>query len=192
MDLTFAENYENSLFLIEAPSQIVEKVMNKEELILKGGEVTILCTSEKSYELKYLETTNTFILVNSPAEMEGEKKQISLMTNHTLECQEYNPKKYTIFNLLKHECSLNYDLNTGDDSFNSFQNKYSLSDLFAISELSSSVFNKIIDDFGIFEKNECACVVDENFLYSFLDDILILLSKESVNYDRIHVDMIFS
>jgi hypothetical protein len=192
MDLTFTDNYENSVFLIEVPPQIVDKITNNQELILKGSDVTILCTSDKSYELKYLETTNTFILVNSPAEMHGEKKQISLMTNHTLECLEYNPKKYPIFNLLKHECNLNYDLSTGEDSFSSFKNKYSLTDLFSISELSSSVFAKIIEDFGIFEKNDCACVMDENFLYSFLDDILILLSKESVNYDKIPLDEIFS
>ncbi len=196
MELHFLEEYENTLMLIEVPDSIAETIKNKGDLIIKGGDQTILCSNEKSYELKYVETSNTFLLLSNPAMQDGaineNRKDITLMTNHSLECVEYTPRKFTVYNILKQECSLNYIKETGEDNFHQFERKLSLGELFAMSELCDNDFSKMVDTFGIFERNGYACVHNESFLYSIIDDILVMLSKENLDYERISVDQVFS
>jgi hypothetical protein len=196
MELHFSEQYDKDFMLIEVPDSIAERINSNGELILKGGEQTILCTNDKSYELKYVETSNTFIVLSNPAMSDGnineDRKEISLMINHTLECADYTPRKFNIFNILKHECSLNYNRETGESNFNSFERKYTIKELFSMSELCSNDFKKMIEIYGIFEKNGYACVHDESFLFSILDDILVMLHKENANYEKISSEEIFS
>jgi hypothetical protein len=196
MELHFSEQYEKDYMLIEVPDSIAEIIKSNGELLIKGGEQTILCTNDKSYELKYVETSNTFMVLSIPAMSDGNinenRKEISLMINHTLECAEYTPRKFNVFNILKHECSLNYIKETGEDNFNSFEKKYTINELFAMCELCNNDFQKMIDTFGIFEKNGLACVHNESFLFSILDDILVMLAKENANYEKISSDEIFS
>jgi len=149
-----------------------------------------LCTKDKSYELKYLETTNSFLLLKDAAQEEN-KKEIKLMVNHTLECTDYNPKKFSIINILKSECSLNYNRFTGEDNCNSFLSKYSIENLFAMSELCSSEFYNMIIEYGIFEKNGLACVFEDSFLFSVIFDILSKISNNEIPHVNVSIQEIF-
>ena len=183
------------LFLVEVPNKLIDYIMSKGELMVKGIENSILCTDYTSFELKYLETTNNYILLtdkkvedyeenstnldpNQSLELKQSSKVINLITQHTLEINEYTPKKYTIYNLLKQNCALSYDFQTGEDNFNNFENKYTIEDLFSLSELCSRDFLKMIKDFSFFEKNGYICIFEEKFLYNYLYSLLLNLWKE--------------
>ena len=65
MELYFSSNYDtNSLFLLQIPQNLLDNLEKEEELIIKGTSPTILCTKDKGYELKLLETTNTLLLIS--------------------------------------------------------------------------------------------------------------------------------
>jgi hypothetical protein len=66
--------------------------------------------------------------------------------------------------------------------------------LFAMSELCSNDFYKMVEEFGIFEKDGVACVYNESFLFTILDDILVMISKdvENFNYENIIMEEVFS
>ena len=188
MEIYFSDNYNNNdLFLLEVPNDLIEYIKtikennnnnnNNNELIIKGIEPTILCTNDKNFEVKFLDTTNTFLVLSNENSTNNDKLNISLLTNHTLECQELTPKKYFIYNLLKKNCSLNYDLKTGLNNFNSFDKKFTIDECFAISDLPRKKFNEmLIKENILIYLNKYLCVFNENFLFELLTDLLKLIS----------------
>ena len=105
MELYFSSNYDtNSLFLLQVPKNLLENIEKEEELIIKGNSPTILCTKDKGYELKILETTNTLLIVNNKDSKN--QKEIILKTDHSIEATNTTPRKYFIYNLLKKFCVL--------------------------------------------------------------------------------------
>lgn len=116
MEIEFGEEYDLEKYtLIEVPPAIVDNIHNGDRLVLKGNEVSILCTDKKSYELRYLETSNSLYLLRA-LNFENEQiknAEILFMSNHIIECTEVIPKKYSIINKIKYNCSLNYDERTG-------------------------------------------------------------------------------
>ena len=116
MDIEFGEQYDADRYtLIEVPSNIVDNITKGDKLIIKGNEVTVLCTETKSYELKYLETSNCLYLLKAGnKELDVYKKaEILTMSNHIVECIEVIPKKYSVISKIKYNCRLSYDYKTG-------------------------------------------------------------------------------
>jgi len=125
MEIEYTEDYDNEQYsLIEVTPNILESI-NKESsssLLIKGNNTSFLCTSDKSYELKYLETSNSLLLLkeeklynnnnnnNNPKET---KSNIIHISNHLIECNEVTPKKYPFVQKIKYECSINYSDSTG-------------------------------------------------------------------------------
>lgn len=178
MELYFSDNYdESSLFLMEVPGTVLDYIKKGEgELIIKGSEPTILCTDSNHFELKFLETSNTYMVIDSEKE-ESQRKDITLMTYHTLECCEFSPKKYHIYNILKKNCSLNYDLTTGENNFNSFTNRYTKEECFAISDLPLQKFNQLLEEQTIFAyQDRYMCIFNMEFSYDIVGSILRAIS----------------
>jgi len=116
MEICFDEYYDrNNIVLIEIPQNVLDSIEKNEKLILKGNEQTILCTPNKSYELKYLDTTNNFLLLEQQA---PEKLNLKFQTQHTLECIEINPKKNNLVDILKNNI-LTYNLETSECNYES-------------------------------------------------------------------------
>ena len=77
MELYFSSDYDtNSLFLLQVPKDLLNNLEKEEELIIKGTSPTILCTKDKGYELKLLETTNTLLLIKDKEEGSDQKEII--------------------------------------------------------------------------------------------------------------------
>jgi len=126
MELYFSSNYDtNSLFLLQIPHNLLDNLEKEEELIIKGTSPTILCTKDKGYELKLLETTNTLLLIKDNEE-DPNKKEIILKADHSIEATSITPRKFYVYNLLKKFCTLKYDISTGENNLSSFKQKYSL------------------------------------------------------------------
>jgi hypothetical protein len=70
-------------------------------------------------------------------------------------------------------------------------NKYTMENLFAMSELCSNEFNKMILEYGIFEKNGLACIFEDSFLFSILLDILSKISNYEISYENVLLQEIF-
>ena len=176
MELYFSSNYDtNSLFLLQVPKNLLENIEKEEELIIKGNSPTILCTKDKGYELKILETTNTLLIVNNKDSKN--QKEIILKTDHSIEATNTTPRKYFIYNLLKKFCVLKYDTNTGENNISSFKQKYSMKDLFCLCDLPSKQFNDLIQEMHIFEYSEdIVCVFDFNFTIEIIGPLLKSLS----------------
>jgi len=116
MEISFDENYDkNNIVLIEVLPSVLESIEKNEKLIIKGNEQTILCTPNKSYELKYLDTTNNYMLLEQLA---PEKLNIKFTSQHTLECIEINPRKNNLLDLLRSN-ELTYDLETSESNYES-------------------------------------------------------------------------
>jgi hypothetical protein len=132
MEIEYSEDYDNEQYsLIEVTPSMLENIIkdNSSSLLIKGNNTTFLCSSEKSYELKYLETSNSLLLLkennkkfnnfnfpsdgNSNSNLIENSKEIIYVSNHLLECNEVTPKKYQFVQKIKYECSLNYNENTG-------------------------------------------------------------------------------
>ena len=177
MELYFSSNYDtNSLFLLQIPNNLLENLEKEDELIIKGTSPTILCTKDKSYELKLLETTNTLLLIKDKDE-DSNKKEIILKADHSIEATSITPRKFYIYNLLKKFCILKYDINTGENNISSFKQKYSLKNLFSLCDLPSTQFHQLIKETHIFQYNdEISCIYDFNFLTDFLGPLLKSLS----------------
>ena len=177
MELYFSSNYDtNSLFLLQIPQHLLDNLEKEEELIIKGTSPTILCTKDKGYELKLLETTNTLLLINDKEE-DSNKKEIILKADHSIEATSITPRKFYIYNLLKKFCILKYDINTGENNISSFKQKYSLKNLFSLCDLPSTQFQQLIKETHIFQYNdEISCIYDFNFLTDFLGPLLKSLS----------------
>ena len=177
MELYFSSNYDtNSLFLLQIPQNLLDNLEKEEELIIKGTSPTILCTKDKGYELKLLETTNTLLLINDKEEGSN-KKEIILQADHSIEATSITPRKFYIYNLLKKFCILKYDINTGENNISSFKQKYSLKNLFSLCDLPSTQFHQLIKETHIFQYNdEISCIYDFNFLTDFLGPLLKSLS----------------
>jgi len=125
MEIEFSENYDlENYSLIQVPQDIADQIIKSEELIIKGNDNSILCTKNKSYELKYLETSNTIFLIKEINKEGGEIKnaEILSMENHIIECVDVVPKKYQSILKIKENCSIFYDIKTGrsniESSFN--------------------------------------------------------------------------
>ena len=177
MELYFSSNYDtNSLFLLQVPKDLLNNLEKEEELIIKGTSPTILCTKDKGFELKLLETTNTLLLIKDK-EGGSDQKEIILKADHSIEASSTTPRKYYIYNLLKKFCVLKYDINTGENNLSSFKQKYSLKDLFSLCDLPSVQFNKLISETHIFEYDESTtCVFDFSFVIEILGPLLKCLS----------------
>ena len=177
MELYFSSNYDtNSLFLLQVPKNLLDNLEKEDELIVKGSSPTILCTKDKGYELKLLETTNTLLLIKDKDE-DSNKKEIILKADHSIEATSITPRKYYIYNLLKKFCILKYDIAKGQNNISSFIQKYTLKDLFSLCDLPSTQFNELIKETHIFQYNEeIACIFDFNFLTEFLGPLLKSLS----------------
>ena len=178
MEVYFSDNYDNqSLFLLQVPNSIINEIKDiNNDLLIKGSnDRTIFCTNDKNFEIKFLDTTNTFLLLNQYEDDKNiNKKKIRLMTFHNLECCDIIPKKYLIYNLLKKYCNLNYNLQTGENNFNTFERKYTIEDCFALSDLPKNQFLKMIEEQNIFlYENKYLCV----FNISFSNEIISLILK---------------
>ena len=67
MEVYFSDNYDNqSLFLLQVPNSIINEIKDiNNDLLIKGSnDRTIFCTNDKNFEIKFLDTTNTFLLLN--------------------------------------------------------------------------------------------------------------------------------
>ncbi len=116
MEIEFSEEYDlEKLIIIQVPQEIVDNISNGDELIIKGTDNSILCTKSKSWELKYLETSNTILLLKALIKEGDEIKtaEILSMENHIIECNDVIPKKYQPVLKVKENCSIYYDLKTG-------------------------------------------------------------------------------
>ena len=187
MELYFSDNYdESSLFLMEVPNSILDYIkQGTGELIIKGSEPTILCTDSKHFELKFLETSNTYMILDSESE-QTQKKDVTLMTYHTLECCELSPKKYHIYNILKRNCSLNYDINSGENNFDSFTKRYTKEECFAMSDLPREKFNHLLSEQKIFAyKDMFMCIFSIEFAY---DIVAAILRAIAANNKDIYAD----
>jgi len=180
MELYFSSNYDtNSLFLLQIPENLLDNLEKEEELIIKGSSPTILCTKDKGYELKMLETTNTLLLIKDK-EPGSDKKEIILKADHSIEATSITPRKFYIYNLLKKFCTLNYDISIGESNISSFKQKYTLKNLFSICDLPSTQFNQLIKETHIFQYNdEITCIFDFYFLIEFLGPLLKSLSYKN-------------
>ena len=108
MDVHYSNTYDlNNLLLIEVPQNYLEDFKaSKNNLKLKGNDnLTIICTEKKSYELKYVYTTNNILLLENSTDI---KMDVSLVAQHTLEVTDYLPRRSHIYKLLKKNC-LNYN-----------------------------------------------------------------------------------
>ena len=191
MELYFSSNYDtNSLFLLQVPKNLLENIEKEDELIIKGNSPTILCTKDKGYELKILETTNTLLIVKNKEENQNQK-EIILKTDHSIEATSTTPRKYYIYNLLKKFCVLKYDTDTSENNLSSFKQKYSLKDLFCVCDLPSKQFNNLIEEMHIFEYNEnIACLFDFNFVIKILVPLLKALAYLN-EYEFDNIDKMF-
>lgn len=188
MELYFSDNYdESSLFLMEVPNSILDYIkQGTGELIIKGSEPTILCTDSNHFELKFLETSNTYMILDSESE-QTQKKEVTLMTYHTLECCELSPKKYLIYNILKRNCSLNYDINSGENNFESFTKRYTKEECFAMSDLPREKFNHLLSEQKIFAyKDKFMCIFSIEFAY---DIVAAILRAIAANNKDIYADL---
>jgi hypothetical protein len=190
-DIYFSSNYDtNSLFLLQVPSNLLENIEKEDELIIKGTTPTILCTKDKGYELKLLETTNTLLIVQNK-EDNSNNKEIILKADHSVEATSTTPRKYYIYNLLKKFCTLKYDTSTGQNNLSSFKQIYSLKNLFSLCDLPSVQFNKLILETHIFEYNEnIACLFDFNCVIEIVGALLKSLSYHN-KYKFNNLDEIF-
>ena len=177
MEIYFSSDYDtNSLFLLQVPNNLLNNLEKEDELIIKGTSPTILCTKDKGYELKLLETTNTLLIVQNKDDNQN-YKEIILKADHSIEATSTTPRKYYIYNLLKKFCTLKYDTSTGENNLSSFKQKYSLKDLFSLCDLPSVQFNQLISKTHIFEYNEnIACIYDFNFVIEIVGPLLKSLS----------------
>ena len=191
MELYFSSNYDtDSLFLLQIPPNLMDNLEKEEELIIKGTSPTILCTKDKGYELKLLETTNTLLLIQDKEEGSN-KKEIILKADHSIEATSITPRKFYIYNLLKKFCILKYDINTGENNILSFKQKYTLKNLFSLCDLPSTQFEQLIKETHIFQYNdEITCIFDFNFLADFLGPLLKSLSYSN-KYKFNSLDEIF-
>ena len=191
MELYFSSDYDtNSLFLLQIPHNLLDNLDKEEELIIKGTTPTILCTKDKGYELKLLETTNTLLLIRDQKE-DANKKEIILKADHSIEATSITPRKFYIYNLLKKFCTLNYDINTGENNLSSFKQKYTLKNLFSLCDLPSTQFDKLIKETHIFQyDDETTCIYDFHFLTQFIGPLLKSLSYNN-KYKFNSLDEIF-
>lgn len=118
MDVFYGKGYDSKeTFLMEVPQAYLEDITNsKTSLKIKGNQdVTVLTTTSKTYELKFVYTTNNFYLLErQPLD---NKSNVSLVAEHTLEVNEYMPKRSEIYNLLKSN-SLNINKFDGATNMN--------------------------------------------------------------------------
>ena len=177
MDIYFSSDYDtNSLFLLQVPGNLLNNLEKEDELIIKGTTPTILCTKDKGYELKLLETTNTLLILQNKDD-NSNNKEIILKADHSVEATSTTPRKYYIYNLLKKFCTLKYDTSTGQNNLSSFKQQYSLNNLFSLCDLPSNQFNKLISETHIFEYNEnITCLFDFNCVIEIVGALLKSLS----------------
>ncbi len=119
MDIYYGKSYDlKDMFLMEVPNNYLEDIKaSKDNLNIKGSEaLTVLCTDNKSYELKYVYTTNTFYLLDK--NQMDEKVNVSLVSDHTLEVTDYLPKKSQVYKILRGN-NLKYNKFDGATNFHS-------------------------------------------------------------------------
>ena len=191
MDIYFSSDYDtNSLFLLQVPGNLLDNLEKEDELIIKGTTPTILCTKDKGYELKLLETTNTLLILQNKDD-NSNNKEIILKADHSVEATSTTPRKYYIYNLLKKFCTLKYDTSTGQNNLSSFKQQYSLNNLFSLCDLPSNQFNKLISETHIFEYNEnITCLFDFNCVIEIVGALLKSLSYLN-KYTFKHLDEIY-
>ncbi|MCQ2816293.1 MAG: sister chromatid cohesion protein DCC1 [archaeon] len=183
MELYFGDKYdESSMFLMEVPPNILSYIRNKEgELLIKGKDSSILCTKDKNYELKFLETSNTFMVLDSEEESSA-KKEITLMTFHTLECNEMSTKKYFLYNILKEKCCLNYDLENSKIDLSKFDLKITKDEGFAMTDYPRELYEKMIKECHIFlYESKYLCIFSMEFSSPLITSLLRNLAVKNID-----------
>ena len=119
MDVYYGNSYDmKDIFLIEVPNNFLEDIKaSKDNLKLKGNDsLSVLSTENKTYELKFVYTTNTLYLLDK--NQNDEKLNVLLVSDHTLEVTDYLPKKSQVYKMLRSN-SLKYNKFDGATNYNS-------------------------------------------------------------------------
>ncbi len=119
MEIYFGATYDKKTnFLLEVNQQVLDNLENIQDdnydFVLKGDSSTYLCTDTKTYEVKLVETSNTFLLLEENKVDSNYK--VVLSADHSLDINEVIPSKYNIINTLKETCALNYNLADGSSN----------------------------------------------------------------------------
>jgi hypothetical protein len=102
MDVFYGKAYDSKdMFLMEVPLSYLEDIKNsKDDLKIKGNEnLSVLSTESRTYELKYVYTTNSFFLLENGSE--EKKMSVTKVSDHTLELSEYIPRKSVVYKMLR-------------------------------------------------------------------------------------------
>lgn len=189
MEIYFSSDYDNqNLFMMQVPDKLLNRIEKKEELIIKGTKPAVLCSNSETYSLNEAETTNTLLLL---IDNSSDKKEIIMKQNFFVEAKEKDTEKNSIYNIIKDNSSLKYDMITLENNINSFKKKLSFKDLFSLSELSAEKFQEYLKEKNIFEYNQKIMV---KFDFDFLSNIIIKLLKQLVEINEFYFnsnDMIF-
>jgi hypothetical protein len=121
MEIYFGPTYDKKThFLLEVNQQVLDSLENigqdGYDFVLKGENSTYLCTDIKTYEVKLVETSNTFVLLEEN-NIDNNYK-IVMTTDHSLDINEVIPRKYNVINFLRNTCALNYNLANGESNIN--------------------------------------------------------------------------
>ena len=188
MEIKFDNDYmKNEYILLESTPDLMKDInttLNSSSpnissvLNLKQGSTTntvILTTIDKSYELKNLESSNQFLLVEN--DTTNKKLMIKSILNNIIEVTKFVPSISYLLNLLKKESTLSYNLSTG-------QLVYSLSslgfeDLLLKSDFSESTLKDVLLKFGAFEKNNKIFIFEESFRLEMTKQILLKIRNNN-------------
>lgn len=155
-----------SIILNNSSSPSISSVLN-----LKQGSTTntvILTTYDKSYELKNLESSNQFLLVENDNSI-GKTMIKSIMSN-ILEVTKFVPSISYLLNLLKKESTLSYDLTNGHVVCS--LSSLSFEDLLLRSDFSESTLKEVLLKIGAFEKNNKIFIFEESFRLEIIKQLL--------------------
>jgi hypothetical protein len=195
-DLTFDDIY-NDYFLIEINPKI-EKELDEGNLFLKQSkdDSTLLVTKDNTYELKFLECSNTYLIAETKEPLDCNKNSllndgkvpnkklvIKSLNNYFLEAAEINTSIQIVVNMLKSTSNFKYCLSTGEPDYSRKLKSSTLNDLINDSELSINKLQSALTIANAFILDNNVLVFDTLFLYTILRDLLIVIQTVKYPYE---------
>jgi len=176
--------------LLELNNELLQNLNQGDEIVIRGDkdDETVLCSNNKTYELRAADTSNTLLLLpelttpdcnNTAAEVECVDRSVLSCFSTYYEVRLIQPRLERLKNILEKNA---YNGKAEDEAT---KEKYATSQLLDIIQASEDELNVGLEKLGALQIDGCWRVLDTNYREKAFSQILALIEEKSWEWCRV-------
>lgn len=195
MELKFHQDYNsNSFFLVESTPMLMAEIealsksssLDKAKIYIKQGlnGKSVFITNSSSYELKMLDNSNSFLVVNNEKKLgDSNINYIKAIKQHSLDLLELHISTSFIYRFLKSGSCLKYNVDDGISNQEELLGAVNFEELLIKSEMCRIQLQNTLIQLRAFEKNGNIYMFDQVFLNLIVLELLSDINNKFGSFD---------